>query len=285
MAPNLDHATRDFWGSNTFGGGLLYGERISFFRNAGLYEHSRNGYFLRLFHSLSRLFGCRPEEILKARTLEEQEVLYRNFIDPFFDSAVIKVVGRLPVTMFGLGIPPQQYDGLKKDLNGGGSVIDVYRSRVKRLACDHPIRENYFAWQAFARRYDTKERVAVPEYLKAENYESLRHNIGRLATRIGSATDEVKNNPRGSFNRFVLLDAQDWMNAAAMTELWSAIAENGAPGSRVIFRTAGTESPIETNLPADLYSRFIYEKEWSNELFKQDRASIYGGFHLYVLKN
>jgi S-adenosylmethionine-diacylglycerol 3-amino-3-carboxypropyl transferase len=211
--------------------------------------------------------------------------LYQNFIDPFFDSAVIKVVGGLPVTMFGLGIPPQQYDELKKDLNGGGSVIDVYRSRVKRLACDHPIRENYFAWQAFARKYDTKERVAIPEYLKAENYETLRYNIDRLATRIGSATDEVKNNPRGSFNRFVLLDAQDWMNAAAMTELWSAIAENGAPGSRIIFRTAGTESPIETNLPADLHSRFIYEKEWSNELFKQDRASIYGGFHLYVLKN
>ena len=57
--------------------------------------------------------------------------------------------------MFGLGIPPQQYDELKKDLSEGGTVIDIYRERAKRLACDYPIQENYFAWQAFARKYDT----------------------------------------------------------------------------------------------------------------------------------
>ena len=95
-----------------------------------------------------------------------------------------------------------------------------------RLACDFPIRENYFAWQAFARRYDTKHRQALPEYLKKENYEHLRSNAGRLTIKIGSATDEIRNSGGGSFNRFVLLDAQDWMDADALTDLWSAIAEN-----------------------------------------------------------
>ncbi len=284
IQPNLDKNTRNFWESNTFGGSVIYGDRISFFRNAGLYEHSRNGYFLRFFHSISRLFGCKPDEVLKAKTLEEQEALYAKHIDPFFDTFVIKTLGKLPITMFGLGIPPQQYDELKKDVGEGNSVIDIYRERAKKLACDYPIHENYFAWQAFARKYDTENRQAVPEYLKEENYDALKRNADRLKTKIGSATDVIANSESGTFNRFVFLDAQDWMNAEIMTELWTAIAEKGEPESRIIFRTAGESSPIETDLPEELRSKFHYEKDISEDLFKQDRASIYGGFHLYELK-
>lgn len=281
---HLDRDTRDFWESNTLGGGLLYGDRISFFRNAGLYDHSRNGYFLRFFHRVANVFGYDPKAVLDARSITEQKSLYDKHIDPFFDTFVIKTLGKMPVTMFGLGIPPQQYDELKKDLNGSGSVIDVYRERTKRLACDYPIEENYFAWQAFGRTYDTEKRKAVPEYLKKENYEALKANADRLTTRIGSATDEIAISEKGTYNRFVFLDAQDWMNAEAMTELWSAIAERAESGSRVIFRTAGEVSPIEVNLPSELREKFQYEAELSKLLFKQDRASIYGGFHLYILK-
>jgi S-adenosylmethionine-diacylglycerol 3-amino-3-carboxypropyl transferase len=74
------------------------------------------------------------------------------------------------------------------------------------------------------------------------------------------------------------------MNAQQMTELWSTIGEKAPAGSRIIFRTAGAASPLDENLPADLLSKFHYERETSERLFKQDRASIYGGFHLYVLK-
>lgn len=284
IQPHLDKDTRNFWESNTLGGSVLYGDRISFFRNAGLYDHSRNGYFLRFFHRVANVFGCDPEAVLAARTMEEQENLYNKHIDPFFDTFVIKTLGKMPVTMFGLGIPPQQYDELKKDLSDGGTVIDIYRERAKRLACDYPITENYFAWQAFGRKYDTENRTAVPEYLKEENYSTLKANAEKLSTKIGSATDEIANSEKGTFNRFVFLDAQDWMNAETMTELWTAIADKAGPGSRVIFRTAGETSPIEVNLPPELRERFQYEAELSKELFKQDRASIYGGFHLYILK-
>jgi S-adenosylmethionine-diacylglycerol 3-amino-3-carboxypropyl transferase len=274
IAPNLDDATKTFWN-----------KKIKIFNNGGLYEHSRNGYFLRFFHKFSRLLGCKPDEVLKAKTPAEQAELYEKYIAPFFDSFVIKTIGKMPVTMFGLGIPPQQYDELKKDLADGGSIIDVYKERTKRLAVGFPIADNYFAWQAFARKYDTESRQAVPEYLKAENYETLKRNAGKIRAKIGSVTEEIKNQPHNTFNRFVFLDAQDWMNAEMMTELWSAIAEKGKSGSRIIFRTAGVTSPIETNLPPDLREKFVYEKDLSKELFKQDRASIYGGFHLYILSN
>ncbi len=233
------------------------------------------------FMLLARGLRCRPDKILTATTLEEQKAIYTKYIDPFFDTLAIKMLGRLPVTAFGLGIPPQQYNELKKDLSAGKTIIDVYRERVKRLACDYPIQENYFAWQAFARKYDTEKRNALPEYLKEENYQVLKANADRLTTVIGPVIDEIKNSEKGKYNRFVLLDAQDWMNAKTMIELWTAIAEKAERGSRIIFRTAGSASAIETNLPAELRTKFHYEKEFSEDLFRQDRASIYGGFHLY----
>ncbi|MEJ7698936.1 MAG: DUF3419 family protein [Pyrinomonadaceae bacterium] len=195
----------------------MHGNRINYFAKGGLYEHSRNGYFLRFFHEFSRLLGWQPGEVLKAETLAEQERLYEKNIAPFFDSMLVKSVGKMPVTMFGLGIPPQQYDELKKDLAENKNIIDVYRERAKRMACAYPIKENYFAWQAFARRYDTETRQAVPEYLKAENHAMLKSNAHKIKTNVGSVTEEIRQNPKGTFNRFVFLDAQDWMNADAMT--------------------------------------------------------------------
>jgi S-adenosylmethionine-diacylglycerol 3-amino-3-carboxypropyl transferase len=284
IRPHLDKDTRDFWESNSLLGSLLYGDRIGFFRDGGLYDHSRNGYFLKFFQAFARLSGCKTERVLTARDAGHQAELYREHIDPFFDTFFIRAVGKLPITMFGLGIPPQQYDELKKETGDDKTLIDVYRERVCRLACDFPIDDNYFAWQAFARKYDTEKRRAIPEYLKEDNFEILRSNAGRLTAKVASATDEIRQSEPGTFNRFVLLDAQDWMNAEQMTELWAAIAERAPTGSRVIFRTAGSVSPLEKDLPAGLMSKFHYERETSERLFNEDRASIYGGFHLYVLQ-
>lgn len=279
IAPVLDSDARDFWES----GGFLSSPPIEMFGRRGLYEHSRNGYFLRFFHRFAHAVGLRPEALLEAPTREEQERLFARHIAPFFDARLIRLLGQLPVTMFGLGIPPQQFDELKQDLADGGSVIDIYRERAHRLACGFPIDENYFAWQAFARKYDTEHRRAVPDYLKEENWETLRANVPRITANVGSITAEIADRPRGTFNRFVFLDAQDWMDARLMTELWQLIADRGEPGSRVIFRTAAKASPLPRNLPAELLERFSYEPEMSERLHTEDRASIYGGFHLYVL--
>ena len=285
VAPRLDKDSKEFWERGSFPGNLLNRKRIDFFSKDGLYEHSRNGYFLRFFHRLSHLLGYKPEKVLTAKSQDEQLQLFRENIAPFFDSFIFQLIGKMPITLFGLGIPPQQYEELRKDFGESGTIIDVYRERTKRLAVDFPIEENYFAWQAFARKYDSEKRVALPDYLKEENFAVLKNSVEKVNTKIGSITDEIKQNEYDAFNRFVFLDAQDWMNADAMTDLWSAVARKSKPGARIIFRTAGSTSPVENNLlPKDLQEKFEYHEAFSKELFKKDRASIYGGFHLYVLR-
>ena len=273
LAPELDAETRRFWeGKN----------RIGYFAK-GFYNYARNGYFLRFFHRFAKTIKCDMNGLTRAKSTAEQEAFFQKNVRPFFDNFVIKTLGKTPITVFGLGIPPQQYEELKKDAQNG--MIELMRERAHRLAVGFPIADNYFAWQAFTRKYDTEKKLALPDYLKEENYDLLKGNGFRVKTVIASIIEHIKEQPAGAFNRFVFLDAQDWMNAEILTDLWTAIATRGGAGTRIIFRTAGSDSPIETALPADLRQKFDYEKQWSQELFKQDRAAIYGGFHLYTLKD
>jgi S-adenosylmethionine-diacylglycerol 3-amino-3-carboxypropyl transferase len=69
-----------------------------------------------------------------------------------------------------------------------------------------------------------------------------------------------------------------------MAALWAEITRTARPGARVIFRTAGEESPLEAALPAEIRARWSYDPEACRAYVAQDRSSIYGGFHLYQLR-
>lgn len=264
----------NFWGKS----GLLGSARIEMFTK-GLYKKTRFGYFMRFLHWLGKHIDCKPNLLLKANSLYEQEMIFNRHIAPFFDNPLVKLLGKLPMSVFSLGIPPQQYAAMKAD----GNLVRQYRERVKRLACEFPIKDNYFAWQAFSHSYDHTKHLAIPAYLKMENYQLIKEQLHKVDTQFGSILDYLKTQPKQSYDRFVLLDAQDWMTDAVLTELWTEILRVAKPSTRIIFRTAAAASPLTTALPAELLGHFVYEAEESIALFKQDRSAIYGGFHLYRL--
>src|SRR5207237_8940722 len=67
--------------------------------------------------------------------------------------------------------------------------------------------------------------------------------------------------------------------ASLLTEIERTAVDHDA---RVIFRTAGADSPLPRKLPATLQAGWRYFAGQSRELFARDRSSIYGGFHLYA---
>ena len=81
----------------------------------------------------------------------------------------------------------------------------------------------------------------------------------------------------------MLLDAQDWMNDADLTDLWTQITRTARPGARVIFRTAADERLLPGRVPDSVLSAWDYQAERSREFGRRDRSSIYGAFHLYQL--
>jgi S-adenosylmethionine-diacylglycerol 3-amino-3-carboxypropyl transferase len=118
----------------------------------------------------------------------------------------------------------------------------VLRHRLEKLACHFPMQENYFAWQAFARRYADEGEGPLPTYLKPEHYEAIRANVDRVSVHHASFTELLAGKPAASRDRYVLLDAQDWMTDQQLNDVWSEISRTARDGARVIFRTAAEPS-------------------------------------------
>jgi S-adenosylmethionine-diacylglycerol 3-amino-3-carboxypropyl transferase len=277
LAERLDSETRRYWERRM----PLRGRRINMFAR-NLYRYGLLGRFIGVLHKVARLNGKQLSDILSASTLEEQRLAFERTIAPLFDSRLVRFLSRMPVSFYGLGIPPAQYDELVA-ASADGNPVTTLRERVERLACDFPIAENYFAWQAFGRGYDTDARLAVPPYLRKDNYEQIRARTNRVEVHHASMTDFLAEQPARSLHRYVLLDAQDWMTAEQLSQLWTQIDRTAhASDARVIFRTAGADSPLEKKLPAALLEPWRYLESESRAFHARDRSSIYGGFHVYV---
>ncbi|MGZ5927763.1 MAG: DUF3419 family protein, partial [Rhizomicrobium sp.] len=171
----LDPVTRAYWQTMH---GVRQRRRIEMFAR-NLYRHGLLGRFIGLLHGVARLHGKKLEDILEAKTPREQRDVFDQVVAPLFDSAPVRFISKSPLSLYALGIPPAQYDALMS--SGTGNAISVLRERVERLACDFPIRDNYFAWQAFGRSYDLESREAVPDYLKAENYAALKSRVSSVS--------------------------------------------------------------------------------------------------------
>lgn len=274
LAARIDADTRAYW----CGRDLTGRRRIDAFRR-GLYRQGLLGRFITLLHLIIRLHGRDPRRVLKARTLAEQRERFEETIAPVLDSWLVRNACRLPIALYGLGIPPAQFRALADCADG--DLPRLLRERVERLVCGFPLADNWFAWQAFGRRYDTERREAVPPYLRPSAWPALRRRADRLDVRRGSITGYLATRPAQSVDRFVLLDAQDWMNKRQLAALWGEIVRTAAPGARVLFRTGAEMSPVESVLSTAERACWHYDAAAARERVTGDRSAIYGGVHLY----
>ena len=274
LKSSLDPETRHYWeGRDYFGR-----RRISLFAR-GIYRHGLLGYFVGIGHLVARLYGIDPRKMTSMGSLEEQRDYFERVMAPLFDKRFVRWATSQKVSLYGLGIPPAQYDALA---TAGGDMASVLRERLGKLACDFPMSENYFAWQAFGRSYSRGEEGPLPLYLKREHFASIGARSDRVKVVQTSLTEYLESAPAGSFDAYVLLDAQDWMSDVQLNALWAEITRTARPGARIVFRTAAAESVLPGRLDEALLARHTYDAERSLQLGAADRSSIYGGFHLYV---
>ena len=275
LAPHLDEATRRYWE----GRDLVGRRRIKAFTR-GIYKQGLLGSFIGAAHVIAKLYKVDPAEILGASTIEEQKRVFDERFAPVFERKLVRWLTNHPASLFGLGIPPAQYDSLA----GEQRMADVLRERLEKLACGFPVNDNYFAWQAFSRGYGRDVAAPLPPYLQQDNIGFVRERLDRLNVQHANFTEVVRASSEGTFNRFILLDAQDWMSDAQLTDLWTEITRVSQPGSRVLFRTAAAPSLLPGRVPDAILDRWDYREEESRKATDADRSSIYGGVHLYVFK-
>jgi S-adenosylmethionine-diacylglycerol 3-amino-3-carboxypropyl transferase len=278
LKDRLDTESRAYWEGRALSG---FGRRrISMF-SRNLYRYGLLGYSIGLGHLVARIHGVDLRKVLKARSLEEQRAFFDASVAPLFDSPIIRWASRRQLALYGLGIPPAQYAALGE---GAPNMATVLRERVEKLACDFSIAENYFAWQAFGRSYSDGGSGPVPPYLEREHFATIRDRADRVEVLNRSFTEYLKSRELQSLDRYVLLDAQDWMSDAQLNDLWREITRTAKPGARVIFRTAAEPTLLPGRVDDEVMEQWTYEADQSRELTRRDRSAIYGGFHLYVLR-
>ena len=276
LQPGLDDATRDYWEGRSLTGR----KRLSQFKN-NIYAHGLLGRFIGVGHRLAKIYGRDLGAYLNCRTVQEQRDYFSKEIAPLFDKRFVKWLTNRRVSLYGLGIPPAQYEALA----GGSSMAEVLHERLERLTCGFSLNDNYFAWQAFGRGYAPNASGPLPLYLDQRNFAKLRANAERATVQQINMTDALLAMPAASVDRVVLLDAQDWMTDAQLNSLWTAITQASRSGARVIFRTAGKLTILPGRVADDLLGQWNYLQEKSLELGLKDRSSIYGGFHIYERAN
>lgn len=272
LRAKLDVKTRRYWDKRN-----LFGiKRISQFKK-NFYRFGLLGRFIGAGHLISKLYGRDISKLVDSNSMEAQRQAFDTEVAPLFEKKAVKWLANQRASLFGLGIPPAQYDALA----GGQKMIDILYQRLEKLACGFPMSENYFAWQAFGRQYAPDASGALPPYLQHRNFAKLRGSVANLNMQHGSVTEVLAQAPNGSVDRVVLLDAQDWMTDAQLNDLWLAISQAAAPKARVIFRTAGIETILSGRVSNDTMGKWNYLNEESLALGQQDRSAIYGGFHIY----
>jgi S-adenosylmethionine-diacylglycerol 3-amino-3-carboxypropyl transferase len=274
VVPYLDEPTRRYWE----GRDITLRRRIGGFRN-GIYKRGLLGGFIGMAHLLARLYRIDLKTILSAPTRAAQRAVFEAELAPLFDKKFVRWLTDQPAALFGLGIPPAQFDALA----GDQPMAQVLRRRLERLACDFAVGDNYFAWQAFSRGYGRNADAPLPPYLQRANWDDVRARVDRVTVRHANLTEWLAQQEPASLDRYVLLDAQDWMDDAQLNALWAQITRTARPGARVLFRTAAEPSLLPGRVAAALLDRWTYHAEASADYTRRDRSSIYGGVHLYVL--
>lgn len=275
LRDRIDETTRTYWEKRN----LNMRPRISLFTR-NFYRHGLLGYFIGWAHLIARFFGVNFRDLLAARNLTEQRVFFDKNLAPLFDSKLVRWITDNKASLYGLGIPPAQY----VKLSGGRPMHEVLRERLERLTCDFEMSDNYFAWQAFARHYAPGAKPSLPPYLQRENFAALQANADRVDVLNKGFTEFLATQAPASCDRYVLLDAQDWMTDEQLNDLWSEITRTARPGARVIFRTAAEPSLLPGRVAPEVLARWQYHAEESFSWTYRDRSSIYGGFHLYTFE-
>jgi S-adenosylmethionine-diacylglycerol 3-amino-3-carboxypropyl transferase len=273
LRPWLDTDARSYWDKRN----VLGRPRHRYFTD-GFYRHGMLGRFIGLAYLLAKAARIDLDALLNGKPDAPERIQALDRLHRLFHSPLARLITGTPALLFSLGIPPQQRELLGAD----APLNEVLHERLLRLINVHPNDTNYFAWQALKRSYAGPGDRCLPLYLQRSQFGRMRNGAGLIIPVHANLRLFLEGLPAREVDAVVLLDSQDWMAPEEIAALWNAIDRTGSDNVRVIFRTAGAASPLESEELAPLRKIWRRDEERSAIGFERDRSGIYGGFHCYV---
>ena len=273
LRPWLDTDARAYWDKRN-----LFGRPRHAYFTDGFYRYGMLGRFIGLAHLLAKVAGIDLDALLNGKPDAPERVAALARLHRLFHSPLARLITGTPALLFSLGIPPQQ----RALLGADAPLNEVLHERLLRLINVHPNETNYFAWQALNRSYPGPGDRCLPLYLQRSQFGRMCNGAGLIIPVHANLRLFLEGLPAREVDAVVLLDSQDWMAPEEIGALWNAIDRTGSDNVRVIFRTAGAASPLESPELAPLRQIWRRDDERSAIGFERDRSGIYGGFHCYV---
>src|SRR5450755_1984792 len=268
----LDGEARAYWDKRN----VIGRPRHAYFTD-GFYRHGMLGRFIGLAHLLAKICRIDLEALLNGGIDSPQRIAALDRLKRLFHSPLARLITATPALLFSLGVPPQQ----RVLLGAGAPLNEVLLERLLRLINGHPNESNYFAWQALHRSYPGPGDRCLPPYLQRRQFERMRDGAGLIIPIHANLRPFLESLPAHEVDAVILLDSQDWMAPEEIRALWNAIDRTGSNNVRVIFRTAGAASPLDSAELAPLRQIWRRDEARSAIGFARDRSGIYGGFHCY----
>jgi len=215
----------------------------------------------------------RVNRLLEADSLNRQKEIYQYIEPVLFNGSFIKVIERSGMMRL-LGVPENQVNLLP-----GTSLTGYLKKVLNHVFTRMPIGDNYF-WRVYLEGNYTKS--CCPDYLKQENFEVIKEQIHKIKT-YNTGLHQFLINHSETNTHFVLLDHMDWYRSREenlLDELWRQILANAVPGSKILFRSAGTSC---TFLPGFALDKLRFEQEKTARLHAQDRVGTYGSTCLGIV--
>jgi S-adenosylmethionine-diacylglycerol 3-amino-3-carboxypropyl transferase len=146
---------------------------------------------------------------------------------------------------------------------------------AEHAVAELPARSNYFLAQIFLGRY--LDETTVPDYLRAENFETIRQRIDRITPVMADIGAAVSALAPQSVNCFALSNVFEYSPAALFERTLAALVRAARPGARFALRNL-----LAPRRLAD-QPEFSVDAALSAQLRDADRGFIYSRFEAATL--
>jgi S-adenosylmethionine-diacylglycerol 3-amino-3-carboxypropyl transferase len=276
LRSHLDDYSQNYWDENI---GLFRPSQLS----PGFYFRGTAGWVARFLGEYIHIKGLFPslDRAFRAQNIEEQSAIYYEELKPHFWNRLLRWTTRRAVMMSALGVPRCQFLQVEEHYPGGMArfIEDGLDAVFARLS----LKDNYFYHLYLFGHYSED---CAPDYLLAQNFETLKERVGRVQTHTMSVLDFVQQ-CKHKIHKATLLDHMDWLYAKhkdVLHKQWQQLVELTEVGSRFIWRSASLKvdfiDPIPLRDGRSLSSILKYDLDLSQRLHQLDRVHTYGSFSI-----
>ncbi len=164
-----------------------------------------------------------------------------------------------------------------KYLDPDFSFDKYYRSAVKRVLTELPLKENYFLAYILLGNYNENN---FPPYLKSENYDLIRSRVNRIEAITSGCIEYFRLQPPGSISKFNFTNIFEWMSPDEFRDLLQETVRVAKQGAIITYRN----HLVTRHRPGSLADQIIPDEKLSAELHDRDLSFIYKGYVVERIK-